>query len=279
MSRNKRNLIDKIIIKEPELLKDLYSEKMCVKDISDKYKYTGINYNQIWSYCRKHSINIQKRRRFFNEDFFFKWTPELCYILGWIISDGYVRRDNGVDIRLNVIDKEILEHIKTHISLTKPVTISKNNNNNRTITAGILFFSKKVCDLLKTYGIVPNKTYITKWVDVIPEEYESHFIRGIFDGDGSVFISKNKIHFSICGTHDLLKQIQIRLNKYTKFKGGFHKGHGKEVWELVISSKLDVESIFYYMYQGSDQTTRLRRKYDKFTNWFGIDKDIDFILT
>lgn len=260
---------------------DLNLGTICLAEIIEKYYQYDVTYNNLWNYCKKNKIVTQKRRRFFNEEFFFKWTPELCYILGWILSDGSIRRDNGVDIEINIKDKDILESIKKHISFTKNVreqTRSKiRKNGTVSETARITFFSPKVVKLLASFGLVPNKTHIVKWIKDIPEEYENHFIRGIFDGDGSVFISSDRIYFSLCGTKDLLQEVQKRVKKFVPkdIKGSLHRGHG--VWELSYSGNRSLKAIFYYMYFESNQTTRLRRKYDKFSHWF--HEDIDETIT
>lgn len=268
----------------PGLLDDLDEGDLCVQELIEKYgEEHGLKYKVLWRYCDRHKIDRKKRKRFFNEDFFFEWTPELCYILGWLISDGYVGNDNRFELELKIDDIEILEHIKTHISMTKPIrkqtrTVlskakGKETEYRECYTARLCLFSKRVCAQLKEWGIVPNKTLITKWIEEIPEEFEHDFIRGVFDGDGSVFITKTKkLGFSICGTYELLEQIQDRLTKYTVNFGNLHPGHGN-TWELSFRNVDDLERIYYYMYFNSNETTRLRRKYEKFMNWFDIDID------
>lgn len=71
-------------------------------------------------------------------------------------------------------------------------------------------------DLIRL-GCVPNKSLILKFPSeniFSNPELIRHFIRGYFDGDGSVFISREKhwrnkryfnvIHYRFCGTYDFL---------------------------------------------------------------------------
>jgi intein-encoded DNA endonuclease-like protein len=50
-----------------------------------------------------------------------------------------------------------------------------------------------VADLEK-WGCVENKTFKLNFPDFISEELIPHFIRGYFDGDGSVFLHKQKVN-------------------------------------------------------------------------------------
>jgi hypothetical protein len=48
----------------------------------------------------------------------------------------------------------------------------------------------------------------------IPKELDSHFIRGIFDGDGCIHVChKGQLQFSIIGTKKLNEKIQEKLIK------------------------------------------------------------------
>ncbi len=46
-------------------------------------------------------------------------------------------------------------------------------------------------DLCK-HGCVPNKSLILEFPKTVPSDLIHHFIRGYFDGDGSVFITRKK---------------------------------------------------------------------------------------
>ena len=47
-------------------------------------------------------------------------------------------------------------------------------------------YNREIVKDLKELGIVQNKTFILGAFDFVPKEYELDFIRGAFDGDGSV---------------------------------------------------------------------------------------------
>ena len=72
---------------------------------------------------------------------------------------------------------------------------------------------------LKKLGLHPNKSLTIKFPN-IPTKFQSHFIRGVFDGDGSInktdgvigIISGSKDF--IDGLYDILKQNNINIRKY-----------------------------------------------------------------
>ena len=50
--------------------------------------------------------------------------------------------------------------------------------------------------------------------------------------------------------------------------GSLHEGRGRQCWQLVYSGDRSVKLIFQYIYRGSTPKTRMRRKYNRFIDWF-----------
>lgn len=68
-------------------------------------------------------------------------------------------------------------------------------------------------------GCFPRKSLTLKFptFDIVPEQYMSHFIRGYFDGDGSVSEGKNvKVNFT--GNTEFI----IALRNYLSLKSGLN---------------------------------------------------------
>ena len=155
------------------------------------------------------------------------------YILGFLYADGYNdEKKRIVRLGLKDSDKKILEKIRNLICPNKPLRFYKQQNNiikNKihkiSNIAVFAIDNSKISKKLAELGVVQRKSYILKYPDFIPEEYERHFIRGYFDGDGSASIqtktNKNKtkiLQISFCGTKDFLITLKIKLNKYLNFK-------------------------------------------------------------
>ena len=120
--------------------------------------------------------------------------------------------------------------------------------------------SVKICKDLCKIGIVPNKSLVLNInFSLIPKGLIRHFIRGYFDGDGSIChtIQDNKIRWQISfiGTKDFL----------TFFLKEFNKNHQLSScgnnFRFNFSRFNDVKDIVNYMYD--DCTIYLDRKYQK----------------
>jgi hypothetical protein len=127
-------------------------------------------------------------------------------------------------------------------------------------------------DLCKL-GCVPRKSLILTF-PIINKELIHHFIRGYFDGDGTVFIAnkqnKNKtttvyksIGIGICGTFGLLnilaQHAPINFPKKDKRKEG-------NIWYSSTSGSKKALVFYNYLYKNA--TVWLDRKKNKFENYF-----------
>ncbi|ALP91773.1 hypothetical protein ATN24_16960 [Clostridium butyricum] len=92
-----------------------------------------------------------------------------------------------------------------------------------------------MADRLRNIGLYPNKSLTIDSIPIIREELVRHFIRGYFDGDGSILLSHNSSYyksydgiikyvyptynFTILGTKNFLKQIISNAEfKYAKIR-------------------------------------------------------------
>ena len=115
-----------------------------------------------------------------NEGFFHNWSKEMAYILGLILTDGNIDAENG-QVSLTMKEGYLLKNVKTILNSEHPVKYYKENE-----IYCFSFCRKKMSDRLFKLGISSNKSLKVRFPDV-PDKFLSHFIRGVFDGDGSVF--------------------------------------------------------------------------------------------
>lgn len=114
-------------------------------------------------------------------------TQEKAYLLGLFYSDGYVcSSSNNCGITLHEQDLELLEKI---ILLFPFFKLRKSHSKAYKITCT----SKKLKKHLIENGVLTLKSSVNKdnltLKNITPSLY-SHFIRGYFDGDGSVYSQK-----------------------------------------------------------------------------------------
>lgn len=127
---------------------------------------------------------------------------------------------------------------------------------------------------LREIGLYPNKSLTLEKMPCIDEKLIRHFIRGYFDGDGSIILSHNTSYykatggtikyiyptycFMILGTENFLYDI---LEK-TKFKHAkIYDTKSEKMKCLKINAKKEYQNIFNYLYNNS--TIKLERKYNK----------------
>ena len=118
-------------------------------------------------------------------------------------------------------------------------------------------------DLLK-FGLTPNKSKIIKFPKV-PKERFAHFIRGLFDGDGSVFIWREprwrhalQIRTTFCsGSPEFIKKLRWELLKNAGLSKGYLR-HASRVMELGYAIA-DSLSLYGFMYN-KDSDLYLERK-------------------
>ena len=130
--------------------------------------------------------------------------------------------------------------------------------------------SKEIVNDLNNLGIYSNKSFNCSMPN-IPKKYFWDFIRGIFDGDGTIHQGKNenvgRLRFGIIGSEKLLIEINnffktnnilkvyVRKTKYGNSKGNLIR--------LDCSKFNDLNMLKNMMYDDSNGL-RLTRKYKKF---------------
>lgn len=190
------NIISKLT---KEVLLSLYYENdMTLEEIGDLYDTSGKYISQI---MKKRGLKAKSRKELglkFSEaysnvdvDFFKKKSPELAYIAGLIATDGHLHSTgSGNRFSLGMTDKDVIEWVAEKIGITNKIYI---------VTSGklplyrISFSNYEVKEILiEQFKIIPKKSLTLQFPDLDPSLH-SHFIRGVFDGDGGVGYDKRNI--------------------------------------------------------------------------------------
>ena len=151
-------------------------------------------------------------------------NPTKAYWLGFLYADGSVRdtkQYSTFKLQLQRRDKSYLQKLKEDLQATHPIwdTFSKGGHFIRgkqmkdAFPSCFQVYSKKACKDLILLGCFPRKSLILQFptLEQVPNSLISHFIRGYFDGNGSIgfYIYKGycrkHYHISFCGTEHFLK--------------------------------------------------------------------------
>ena len=223
------------------------------------------------------SASELKRKYPIQEDFFDKIdTQEKAYILGLLYADGWNQTDrNVVGIGLKESDKEILDKITSLIQPTKPLGYYKKNKLKRGFENSqneyrLVIANKRISERLVELGCGKAKTHNLTFPteEQVPSCLIRHFVRGYFDGDGSVSGDKQK-QLSFVGTIDFLlplQQILIEELGFSKTKlDQRHKERDNEIRSLRYCGINQCITFRDWLYK--DATIYLERKYDIFHSY------------
>lgn len=216
--------------------------------------------------CRKYSLD---ETIFDNID-----TSEKAYWLGFLMADGYNHENNTcVALRLQEEDKESLEEFKAFLKTDAPIhTYHQTTPINRLKRnyCELYICSPKFSELLAKHNVIQGKTYLAEFPN-IDEQFISHFIRGVFDGDGCISITPRKnrgvnskiYQLNFAGAETLLSEIQNKLCQATGVTKTSIRRH-KNNFAVHISwcGRKQCKKILDYLY--TNATVYMKRKYLKY---------------
>lgn len=209
-----------------------------------------------------------KRKYSFNNEYFRELNEQSCYWLGVMYADGNVssnKKNTTGRVVFSSTDKCWVEDFSKALSYTGPVREEIHKKFNKSIWK-ITIDSRELYEDLVKLGCIERKSLILRFPN-IPDDLVNHFIRGYFDGDGSVTICQNLsgskwriLKSSFCsGSEEFLKVLSNKLPLKNK---NCYKG--KRIFELKYSLN---DSILLYKYMYKNSSICLQRKYLKFKEY------------
>ena len=206
-----------------------------------------------------------QRKYIVNDDFFSIESSNLAYLLGFLASDGTVSKErNEIALGLSSIDREILEKFHDVIG-GRPIDDYITSDGFQ--VSKWSFTSQEAKQRLEKYSIVPNKTKILKPPYQLDKKYWIDYIRGYFDGDGSVnYLASNKaLRWQICSaTKEVLEWIvDFLYNEYHIPKVNIYSQPRKNISLYYFQYSTNATRMIYNILY-TPNTWYLKRKKDKF---------------
>jgi hypothetical protein len=100
----------------------------------------------------------------------------------------------------------------------------------------------------------------------IREELKRHFIRGLWDADGSFYVDMhNQACWKLTGSLSILPEVRKIIMLQCKVQGGGLSQDKEGVYTLRYIGNIQVPIICNWMYTGA--TIYLERKYNKYHGW------------
>ncbi|MDD4980480.1 MAG: LAGLIDADG family homing endonuclease [Candidatus Omnitrophica bacterium] len=224
---------------------------------------------------------LQRTRQGLNVDFFKKWSVEMAYVLGYFAADGcmFINPRGSKYISFTSCDREILQKVKRMLGSEHKFSVKNRQNRNWKDAFTLQIGSKEMYQDLIKKGFMPKKASRFK-LPAVPKKYMRHFIRGYFDGDGSVtygyFKRKDRNNKMTSYLLTCLSSANLRflrgISKVLKENIGINGGYIDKKGGHLAYSKLDSIKLFQYIYTNVNKGQYLERKYKKFRKAFEINR-------
>lgn len=190
-----------------EEIKEKYTKAVSILTLQKEYNISYDRVKNIIKDCEIVSIAKQKNPNLKENYFESIDSNEKAYWLGWIISDGAITNNpEKSKYQLELTIKQEDEYI-LHL-LEKDLGVEHRVYPSQEIYSRFSLGSKKIVQDLEKLGITQNKSFTVK-VPKFNPKYNSHFLRGLFDGDGGFTVYTRATgqfcrEFSICGNENVV---------------------------------------------------------------------------
>lgn len=248
---------------EEKVIKDFLTNEYYCEELAKKYE---VDVHVIYRILNEHNIQRKTGIRSNCDETYFEVidTPNKAYLLGFITADGAItgKYSNTCSIEIHEKDADLILFAQEEINPKAAITdcYYKEKRNKK-----ISFNSKKLCEDLAKYRIIPNKSKTIEKVPIehIPQNLLCYYFRGLIDGDGCVH--KNGGISIYSGSENFIKNVQSILVKEAKVKQlGIYHG---TTYFISWYGKEDRQKLFDYLYKDKlDKTFYYKRKYERLYN-------------
>lgn len=203
---------------------------------------------------------------YFDQD----WNEEMAWVVGYLHADANIVCGNSNSIQLDCqrCDEELVWFVRNILNSKHKVAYTDSyidNNGDFHGPAVRCAFTNKVLvqSLIKKTGLCNNKSYSDLLLpDSLPEELQSHYLRGYFDGDG--WLNANDTSFGFVGTPMFLEQVVSFLAQKGMKQRPIEKNGKGDVNKKVRWYTLKDRKILYNYFYGCNSKLFLKRKKDRF---------------
>lgn len=203
---------------------------------------------------------------------FDKPNTEAAYWMGFIYADGSisVRPGKIIDscrctVGVNVVDHKHLCALQKFLGFNdKPRINTYKTPFGPKTESKVSFCHTRLLEIMRIWGVVPNKTYVDFVEPQISDELLPHFLRGWFDGDGSFSIDGKTNSFRISTSLEAANWYAQSL-KRLGYEGSYKivpNGKSSFNYNLRIDSTLRIYMIGDLLSPFSEP--KLNRKWDKY---------------
>lgn len=261
--------INKVDAETKNKIIEAYKNNMSLREIEKEFKVLRATVSKFLEEQNIKKIKGNHYRKYFHDFDFFENidTEEKAYWLGLMFADGYiVNHENrygedsfGLTLAEDSLDS--IEKFKKSLHATNPILYDNSKSIGQPLAKIVLTSQKTVNDLIDK-GCVKQKSLILQPPKKVPEKLLSHFIRGFFDGDGSLMKYNYNNYPSYNINFTTTYEMAIWLRDIFG-KGDVHKEKRRDfTWYYSIGGNRQVLDICHYMYD--EATIWMNRKYARY---------------
>lgn len=253
----------------------LYNQNLTYAEIAKKISKSA---GYVQFYRKKYNIPLhpnKKKKYPVNNDYFKTWNHNMAYILGFLLSDGYVGK-TFISFVVQKVDEEILQFIQKEISPSRPITDRNRldaRSNKYSHCACIKINSETIIEDLRKLGVRPLKKNRNS-IPNIPKEYIWDFIRGIFDGDGSIQLRKLERSYKgdfragrVKITFPNLEFLETLKKDFLMDLGSIVKSSTSNCYHWNLSDRKKIIALFSQIYNGNFSLSRKSEKFQDIVNY------------
>jgi len=262
-------------------LRELYVEQeLSLQEIADRYGCTRV---MILYLMKRHRIprrshsearrnaqrdgKVKYTRRLTTGETRVGWSPAMAYVLGVFYADGCLTVGKAGYLSASISQKEpeLLEKCLALMKCDAPLNYNPNNSP----VGGLYTFAinhQNVCRDLVALGLHPRKSRTLQFPDM-PSALLRHFIRGCWDGDGSVCkLSERPSGWRasyVSASRDLITGIRDSLVSLGMPTPKVYRRRLTGVFSFYWSGAR-CRTLFHILYDGVSESHYLLRKYVRF---------------
>ena len=197
-------------------------------------------------------------------------TEQKAYFMGLLYADGCLNdgKQSSIVLSLCETDKDILEKFNLALKYDRPLAIIKKYGKAKQDAFTVTVQCRRMYNAVVRFGCTPRKTFTLTYPNFISAELHRHFIRGFFDGDGSMSFNGRFGYVNIVATDMFCQSVASILNDQLGITCNFYKpnlkdkGKNHSILNLRVKGGRQLDKLFHYMYDNS--TVYMERKYNKF---------------
>lgn len=260
-----------------EIIKEYQSTNITAEELSHKWGTSASNMHKFlkqngcqlkWQHPARYNAKYSVDSHIFDTID----TENKAWRLGFIASDGHISKKNALMFSQSMQQIDGLEHLKVILNSNTPLRYKINKTTtNQYVTLNIT--SKQLCDSLLKLGLNHQKSNnydFKKLVSYIPQNLLHHFLRGLFDGDGSIryynypYFKKTQVHVGFTHIYDAV----VYWNDYFDIKTKIVK-ETNLVYTSVTENRYKAEQIYHCLYDDSTIYLNVKKlNFENFLNKF-----------